>query len=401
MVFGGCCCHKDLNVAKYGVVNMQAARKAANKANQAVINLSDNPDSAALQSAINSSEAGCIKLLELLGSLLRHKDGEWGYQDKCVMFMKDQKSALFDLQEVLSFHGIIQEPIEATINAKVKSGHPNHIEQNVLKALNDPPTLSELASLALYRTSVSWQYMVTVHGTKEEPVNLLDLTPIHQKLPGFCKNMAKNPHILLNPSTSLDQLTINGLPFEDEILIESTRILVPETENLLFKFHEGGTFDMLTPQQRKVLFLPSTNDHNKGMLGSYRVHMRYHPSSTPESFSNQTRNEQNNTEAFIKKHCDASDHKYVMREVRKFGASGHQAKFRKSWAALQREKAEKALQRHENTATKKKNTEFKIAATTKLKDQLHVYRDVLKDPILVARLWKDMALVQQQQQFID
>ncbi|KAJ7586264.1 hypothetical protein C8J56DRAFT_1051645 [Mycena floridula] len=255
MVFGGCCCHKDLNVAKYGVVNMQAARKAANKANQAVINLSDNPDSAALQSAINSIEAGCIKLLELLGSLIQHKDGERGYQDKHVMFMKDQKLVLFDLQEggtlpdtsntqyqcytyaaaeVLSFHGIIQELIEETIHTKVRSGHPNHIEQNVLKALNDPPTRSELASLALYRASVSWQYMVTVRGTKEEPVNLLDLTPIHQKLPGFCENMAQNPHILLNPSTSPDQLTINGLPFEEEILIESICILVPETENLLF-----------------------------------------------------------------------------------------------------------------------------------------------------------------------
>ncbi|KAJ7595926.1 hypothetical protein C8J56DRAFT_1043015 [Mycena floridula] len=345
MVFGGCCCYKDLNVAKYGIVNMQAARKAANlhtpvllanKVNQAVINLSDNPDSASLQSTIDLSEAGCIKLLELLGSLLQHKDGEWGYQDKCIMFMKDQKSALFDLQKggklpdtsntqyqcytyattkVLSFHSIIQELVEETINAKVKSGHPNHIEQNVLKALNDPPTLLKLASLALYGASVSWQYMTTVCGTKEEPVNLLDLTPIHRKLPGFCENIAKNLHILFDLSTSPDQLTINGLPFEEEILIESIHILVPKTDNLLFKFHEGGTFDMLTPQQRKVLFLPSTNDHNEGMLGSYRVHMQYHPSSTPESFSNQTRNERNNTKAFIKKHCDASDHKYVMREA--------------------------------------------------------------------------------------
>ncbi|KAJ7588432.1 hypothetical protein C8J56DRAFT_785804 [Mycena floridula] len=448
MIFGGCCCHKDLNICKYGVVEMQLKAKEAkltplvllaNKANAAIINLSEEPDSAAVQNSIDSSASGVIKFLELLGSLLCHKDGERGYQDRCVIFMHKQKSALFDLEEggkmpdtpkiryqsftyaaaeVIIFHGIIQELVKEVVDAKEKLGSPNHVEANILKALNDGPTLSELVSLALYSASVSWPYMAHVRGTKEKPVNLLDLTDIHRKLPGFCDHIAKNPHILLDPKTSPKHLTIDGKPFDNHLLIQTIQDLVPEFPDLFFRisnmfagaakgwvqftprFHIGGTFDLLTPAQHKLLFTPSTNDHNEGMLGSYWVHMRYHPSTTPETFSNQTRVKRNNTEAFIEKHCDAADQKYVMKEVCIFGASGHRAKFRKAWAALQHEKAQKALL--------KLSSELQIAAisleldisvimtmtSAKLKDQLHMYRDILKDPVLMAKLWKAMALVE-------
>jgi hypothetical protein len=120
------------------------------------------------------------------------------------------------------------------------------------------------------------------------------------------------------------------------------------------EFHVGGTFDCLTPEQRDILFIPSTNDANEGLLGSFRVHIRYHPNSTAHSFSNQTRTERNNTESFIKKVCDAAVEKFVMREVRKDGKSGVRAKFRKAWAALQREKAEKGLARRKRRQQRRK-----------------------------------------------
>jgi hypothetical protein len=74
---------------------------------------------------------------------------------------------------------------------------------------------------------------------------------------------------------------------------------------------------------------------------------------------------------------------------------------------LQREKAEKGLRRRAAAAAKKKSKESRLAATALeldtvkiqvmppklLKDQLAVYRDVLKDEILMKRLWKDMTTV--------
>ncbi|KAJ7436598.1 hypothetical protein FB451DRAFT_1453881 [Mycena latifolia] len=455
-VFGGCCSHKDLNVLRYGVKKVESIYATynipppvllANKANSATINLSSgNPNDAALQNAIESSSSGAIKLLQLIGALLRHKDEERGYQDRCTIFMQERKLELFDLDEpgkfpdvsntrygcytyaaaeVVCFHGIIQELVIQVIDGKTKSGQPNHVEYLILKGMNCSRTMEQLVGLALYGVCVSWRYMALVRGTKENPINLLSLTDLHRKLPKFCTHIADNPHILLDPTTPLDQLTIDGQPFVNDLLLPIIRQLLPDLPNIFLvishmfsgcaegwihftpEFHVGGTFDLLTPEQRAILFIPSTNDCSEGMLGSYRVHMRYHPNSTAHSFSNQTRTERNNTEAFIKKVCDAAVQQFVMREVRKDGASGVQAKFRRAWAALQREKAENALKRREKAAAKKKLAAFRLATTQLefsvdkikvlssplLKAQLRVYRDVLKDGILLKLRWKDMETV--------
>ncbi|KAF7361574.1 hypothetical protein MSAN_01191400 [Mycena sanguinolenta] len=436
-VFGGCCCHKDLNVVKYGVLEMERVYKThnipppillANKANSATIDLTKDPDSAALQQAIDSSSRGAIKLLSLLGSLLRHKDGERGYQDRCGIFMRERKLELYDLEapgkfpdvsntrygcytyaaaEVVCFPGLIYELITEIIDGKTKSGKKNHVEHNILEGLKCTATMTEAVALALYGLSVSWPYMAMVRGTTEKPVNLLSLTDLHRKLPTFCSHIATNPLLLLDPKTPLEQLTIDGKPFRDNLLIHCIREIVPELPNLapvisaMFsgcatgwtkftpEFHVGGTFDQLTPEQRELLFIQSTNDINEGMLGSYRVHTRYHPNSTAHSFSNQTRTERNNTEAFIKKCCDEAVEKYVMREVRKDGASGMRAKFRKAYAARKTAHAAHLA----DTSLELDISKIQEMTSAKLKDQLYVYRDVLKDEVLLKKLWKDMATV--------
>ncbi|KAJ7437330.1 hypothetical protein FB451DRAFT_1416903 [Mycena latifolia] len=453
-LFGGCCCHKDLNVVEYGYKSIQRAYSTynlpppvllANKANSAAINSGGN-DSSTIQNAIDSSTSGAIKLLQLIGALLRHKDGERGYQDKCTIFLRERKLALYGLDnpgkfpdvsntwygcytyaaaEVVCYHGIIQEMVMEVINGKTKSGQANHVEHNILKGLNCAVTMTELVALALYGVSVSWPYMAQVRSTKDKPVNLLSLTDLHRKLPQFCAHVAANPHILLDPTTPPDELTIDGKPFLDEFLLASIKQLRPDLPNLFLiisqmfsgcetgwiiftpEFHIGGTFDSLTPEQRLILHIPATNDPNEGILGTFRVHMRYHPNSTAHSFTNQTRAERNNTEAFIKKCCDGKDKTFVMREVRKDGANQPRAQFRRTWAKLHREKAERALARRAATALKKKTKAARLAATplefridkiqgmssALLKDQLAVYRDILKDPILTRKLWKEMNTV--------
>ncbi|KAJ7731194.1 hypothetical protein B0H16DRAFT_1733359 [Mycena metata] len=410
--FGGCCCHKDLNVVEYGYKSVQRIYSEldnvqvpppvllANKANAATIT-EGSKDSAAVQNAIDSSTSGGIKL-QLIGSLLRHKDGERGYQDKATIFIRRRKFELYSLDEpskfpdvsntrygcytyaaaeIVCFHGIIQELVTEVINAKTKSGPENHVEKNVLKGLNCAVTMTELVALALYGVSVSWPYMATVRSTKDRPVNLLSLTDLHRKLPLFCAHIAANPHTLLDPTTLQDQLTIDGQPFLDEFLLVSIRQLQPylrnpflmisrmfagcETGWIIFtpEFHIGRTIARLTPEQLATLHVPVTNDCSKGILGTFKGHTKYRPNSTPHSFTNQTRTQRNNTEAFIKKCCDRKDKKYVMREVRKDGMGQKRAKFQREWAKLQREKAEKALKRREAAALKKKSRASRLAAT--------------------------------------
>ncbi|KAJ7197518.1 hypothetical protein B0H12DRAFT_976458, partial [Mycena haematopus] len=394
-LFGGCCCHKDLNVVRYGYRAIQRVYSThdipspvllANKANAAIIDLGtdDSGDSAAVKNAVESSSSGAIKLLQLIGSLLRHKDGERGYQDRCTIFLQERKLELLGLEdpgkfpdvsntrygcytyaaaEVVCFHGIIQELVTEIIDGKTKAGQKNHVEANILKGLNCVVTMTELVALALYGASVSWPYMASVRGTKDKPINLVSLMPLHRKLPDFCAHIAANPKILLDSTTPLDKLTITAEPFTDEFLIESIQQLRSDLPNLelvilsMFsgaqegwiqftpEFCPGGTFDSLTPAQLAILHIPSTNDCSEGMLGTFRVHMRYHPNSTAVSFTNQTRTERNNTEAFIKKYCDQDVERYVIREVRKDGNMGRRAKFRRQWLEKQRGKAERGRAR--------------------------------------------------------
>ncbi|KAJ7115305.1 hypothetical protein C8R44DRAFT_880618 [Mycena epipterygia] len=453
-LFGGCCSHKDLNVVEYGYKAVQRVYSTynlpplillANKANRATIDLG-SADDAAVQKAMESSTAGAIKLLQLIGALLCHKDGERGYQDRCTLFMREMKLELYNLDkpnkfpdvsnnrygaytyaaaEVVCFHAIIQSLSTDTIDAKTKSCQANHVEYNILKGLNCALTMTELVALALYGVSVSWPYMAQVRGTKEKLINLMDLADLHCKLPEFCAHIASNPHIILDPTTPQHQLTIDGKPFLNEFLLDAIAELRCELPNLFLvistmfagcetgwvqftpEFHVSGTFSQLTPEQRAILFIPSTNDANEGMLGSFRIHMRYHPNSTAVSFTNQTRVERNNTEAFIKKCCDAAVQKFVMCEVRTVGASGAREKFRRALAVHQQSKAEKGRMQREKAAMKKKTKAARLAATAlefdinkikdmssvRLKDQLAVYRDVLKDEILSKMLWKNMTTV--------
>lgn len=456
-LFGGCCCHKDLNVVRCWYSEVQRVNSVhdlpppvllANKANATAISLgSEDPNSATVRAAVESSTSGAIKLLQLIGALLRHKDGEREYQDRSQIFIHQRKLELFNLDEpskfpdvsntrygcytyaaaeVVCFHGIIQELVEEIIDGKTDSGKANHVEHNILKGLNCD------VALDLYGVSVSWPYMATVRGTKEKPINLLSLTDIHRQLPVFCAHVAVHPYILLDPTTPLELLTIDGRPLLNELLFAMIAQLRPRLPNLSLvissmfsgtetgwihftpEFHVGGTFDMLTAWQRSVLFIPSTNDRNEGKLGSFTVHMRYHPNSTAASYSNQTRAEQNNTEAFIKKCCDAAVETYVMREVKKDGASGAKAKFRRAWLSFQWEKAERGHKRREKAAAKKKSKAARLAATQLefdiskidamssqlLKDQLAVHRNGLKDPVLAKILWKNMATVAVRRQLV-
>jgi hypothetical protein len=86
---------------------------------------------------------------------------------------------------------------------------------------------------ALYGVCVSWPYMAMVHRMKKNPINLLSLTDLHRKIPGFCSHIAANPKILLDPTTPIEELTIDGKPFLDNFLIDTIQQLALNLSNLL------------------------------------------------------------------------------------------------------------------------------------------------------------------------
>ncbi|KZT28911.1 hypothetical protein NEOLEDRAFT_1057567, partial [Neolentinus lepideus HHB14362 ss-1] len=305
-VFGGCCGHKDLNSFKYGVIAMAAAWEEsdqpppvllANKANDAVIQLSNDADSAADTD---------------------HQDWHWHfmaerkkelYGDTTVKCFPDTSNTRYQSHsyaatETITYHPLYVKHIDEICDGKVKPGE-NHLESNVKKGLECPSTLAELGAMSLYGVSVSWPYLREVQGDGAKLINLLDLTDLHCKLPIFCDHITVNPSLLLGPDSPLDQITIDRRPYMDEQLIFSLWTMIKAGDLLdldliisaMFagaakgwhqfttEFAIGGPFDSLTAQEGSLLFIPSMNDANEGALGSFHVHVHYKPSSTTAMFS--------------------------------------------------------------------------------------------------------------------
>ncbi|KAF7332350.1 hypothetical protein MKEN_00116700 [Mycena kentingensis (nom. inval.)] len=459
-VFGGCCAHKDLNVLRiaYSALNVIYAEQKltrpitlANKTADTFSKLTPEQIRAsgpALQKALDSLPSGAIKLLQLMAALLKHRDGERGYQQRAALYVKEQKMLLFDLDEsgefqevsanrystftyaaadVLVFHRIYHELIEEIIDGKTNSGMANHVEQNVLKGMNCPQTLTELAVLALYGASIGWGYMATIRGgTKDKPMNMLSLTDFHRRIPGFCRRIAANPAMLWTSDTPLDQLTIDGVPFRNQLLIPTLLQLLPDLPNLekfvsaffnaaaegwehfMPEFLAGGTFDQLTEEQRLILFLLASNCVSEGRLGDYRNWKKWHANGDAETFSAQRRLETNNTEAFIEKYCATTAmRKFVRAEVRKDGASKRRSRFRREWLGFQHSKAQNGIARRQARAARKSANAAKLATirleldieridamtSPLLKEQLYLYKEVIKDEEIAPMLWKDMSTV--------
>lgn len=265
ILFGGCMGHKDLNAFKYGVAAMNTAWPAdarpvllANKANSATIELGQNPaDSDAVRQAVDASSFGGVKLASLAGALFRHKNDITGYQEIHRYFMEKRKeedygiktctrfpdtsntryqSHSYAVAELMTFQALYIELMQEVIDGKTKSGEENHMEKNVLKGLQCRRTQAEMAAIALYGVSVSWPYLSIARGSGNQGpgtvLNLLDTTDLHRRIVPFCRHIANNPRILLDPDSDLSMITLDGQEYRDPLLIEALRKTVPELDNL-------------------------------------------------------------------------------------------------------------------------------------------------------------------------
>lgn len=72
-------------------------------------------------------------------------------------------------------------------------------KENLYRTLQDPPTLTELAVLALYAKTTSHPYMCLIHG---HDINMLDLGPLHTKVEWDMERTIENHLINLGPHTT-------------------------------------------------------------------------------------------------------------------------------------------------------------------------------------------------------
>ncbi|KAJ7635087.1 hypothetical protein FB45DRAFT_744511 [Roridomyces roridus] len=454
ILFGGCMCHKDLNAFKYFVNGLEAMWPSnngpvllANKANDAVIRLSEDPNSAAVKNALDSSTRGAMKLVSLAAMLFRNSNEITGYQVLGQNFVELRKRALYpneiaagqvhpsepfpDFQrsrfqtggrgavELFSFPEIYIDLIDTVVQAK-HSPEPNHMEMNILKGLKDLKTQTELAVVSLYTVCVSIPYMRYARGGGSEHggiMNLLDTVDVHRGIEPFCQRLADSPDLLLDPSTPANELTLDGRPFANPFVINKVRQRASELPRLkdairaafsggvtgwdIFtaEFKVGGPIDQLTEEEKEDMHVDGTNDRNESILAFARKQKSSNPAGSISLFAARAMYRQNETEDWIAANTNTDEMTvYAMREARKRDSDGSNKKFRLEEAERLIQKARAQQDRRQKHLEEEAQRRAKLLATPVIletprlnmltvKDltiQMCIHWRVFEDPVLVA-----------------
>lgn len=365
LVRGGCCAHKDMNAVKGGAAAMltfwkenkhlQPPVKLFNKDNDATVLLADSSSEMthAEQRAITETEAGAIKLCSLAGAAFNHKDDKKGHQDSHVYWFSakykhfhrfpDTSNVRYGsyvdaATELCTLHGAYIDYMDHSRQKKA-AGTLNHLESNILKALNCPATLSELLVLSLYGQTISKPYMRLVHMAAVEGKGIADLAPLHAQVQSHLEAIIANPSLLLSPSAFPALATLDNSEWENPEVLTALQIhgpKLPYLEDLLVAFCHGalhtwvrfteefavnGPIASLTPEQHKKAFMPPTNDANEGALGTWRVWTRRFPRTALHRFNAIIMNRANDTEAYIDENFTSEQHTWLRSEARRIDSS--------------------------------------------------------------------------------
>jgi len=349
-IWVGCGCHKDLNTVLGGYVSLSKFWSdnglkqpvlLPNKTNAAIIEDKTADASESVKQAVLNSSCGAIKTTKIAGDILNNKNDKSGHHDQFRIWWKARHGTDFtfprtsnnrfqsncEAAAVLTvYREDILEYLKYAEQKKAKVRY-SHMEKNLVKALNDIPTRTELAVLALYAQAVSHPYMKAI---REDPTtNALDLGPLNQKIESFMVRLIEDPTFLVGEHVSYETGSFDGKPWRSEKVVKKINELAPQFPYLkqaLVAFckgaHEtwkrftseytpGGLIDEATQEEKDLAWMPSTNDVNEGALGQFRVMIRRQPQLTLLQYNACTMFARNNTAAFMDEMFTEDTHKYV------------------------------------------------------------------------------------------
>ncbi|KAH9848418.1 hypothetical protein C2E23DRAFT_739684 [Lenzites betulinus] len=371
-VHAGCCMHKELNSVKGGNTEMVAYWATAgvqgpvllmNKGNGAAASHGPSP---AQQHATAVSRGGAVKAAELAGHLFRHKDDKKGQQN---IFRYHFEASYCGASAELLVHLPLYRRFLEQIRDKKISGQLAHLEQNVQKALDDVPTLTEFCALALYAQAISHPYMREVRGAHNP--NHLDLGPLHERVVAHCERIIRDPSILLAPDVTPARGALDSQGWERPEVLIAIQDLAPELPHLegvlvaFFKgalktwrrfsveYTSGGAIATLTASERERAWMPATNDENEGALGSYRQTAKQAPNMSIHQYNARTMYSRNGTATYIHQQRTAATDQFTRKEARRMDSGGLERKRRQELAEEDMHTAAKRRKQRDSRAKKK------------------------------------------------
>ena len=312
-----CAMHKDLNTFKAGAVRLAGFWKGEGLDGPVKLP-SQGQEREALAAKeervddVDQAVGGAVKLTSLIGALVKNKDEGKGCSEEfqTYTYARLGKSIAFpDTSNVrYQCYGdatveIVQHPdiyidfVNQHGMKKRGAAGPNHMESNILKGLQDPKTMTEMAVVTLYHESVSKPYAMQVRGLINEHKNALDLGPLHDDIKAHCDLVIKNPTLLIGDAVSYTTGAFYGTPWNQQSIdsILSHRERFPHLDRALIAFFEGARdkwpafteefrpdseISQLTTEEKKLAFRSPTNDHNEGSLAMYKQWSRRAPRMT-------------------------------------------------------------------------------------------------------------------------
>ncbi|KAF7358820.1 hypothetical protein MSAN_01221600 [Mycena sanguinolenta] len=367
-VWSGCCMHKDQNSFKGGNTAMTAywteldvrpiplANKDAAQAIRKILHpeAGDKPITDEDYKRLEEVAFGGAKLTALAGAVLNNALDKRGQGDAYQLFMEH----FLDVERVKSFpktnntrfgsHG--EAAVELLVNLdayrqfldviriRKDSQTWTNIEKNVAAGLKDPPTLTELAVLALYHVTISAPYMRAVRQDEDTiGLNAITLRPFHRDICDHCQALIDNPDLWLDFDPEVFALaTFDGkTPARPELLHQIKQLnengMLPHLDVMFPKFLEGalatwirfssefvpgGVIDGLTDADKQRIWLPATNDRNEGALGGWVVWAQNNPTGALHTHNGLGMYRRNGTYEFCRTFFTPEDHKHVVAAAR-------------------------------------------------------------------------------------
>ncbi|THU94800.1 hypothetical protein K435DRAFT_819917 [Dendrothele bispora CBS 962.96] len=376
-IWAGCCMHKDQNSFKGGNTEMIAEWSKmgvdlpvllANKANATILQKVFEPGknlealSEVQRKAFEDSTRGGVKAMDLAGALFNNKDDKKGQGDIHVNHFKvNTRFGSHGLAacEIVKYLDAYVEFVKTDIPFSKSNPSRTNIEENLLRALEDIPTITELCVMVLYTNIISHPYMRVVRGPGTNETNALDLGPLHAEVQLHIQKLLDNDQLIFGEDASHTTSTLDGREWEDEKAVNVVFKLSPKLPHLrpiTAAFFQGA---LATWIRFSSEFAPGgLIDEATASEWHYRVTVQGKPTLTLHQYNAEAMYSRNNTLAFMNALFEDADYEYIMREARRIDASGlekkrrvEQMEFRRRVVQMNKEKEEakkkKAVELHE------------------------------------------------------
>ncbi|CUA77938.1 hypothetical protein RSOLAG22IIIB_12921 [Rhizoctonia solani] len=371
LAWSGCCMHKELNAVKGGALamanmweNLNINPPMALRNKHEVVNLD-------LSEKVNDCPPrGAIKLNSLAGALFNNKDDKKGHQSLVDNYLKEVLAI-----ELIAHREAYIMLLEVICDSKSVTAFTN-IELNVYQALQDVPTLTELAVLCLHAQAIGCPYMRNVRRSDR---NALDLGPLHDRVRAYCREIIDNPDLLLNPDVE-SKLTLDGqhwdrpdviyriqamskdLPYLKQAVVAFFEGELKTWERFTAEFKPGETIAEATQDQRDSAWNPATNDTSEGSLGQCRQMLRRAPNMTDDQRNARVMWHRNGTYDWSERALTKEDEAFVRREARLLDSSGESQKVRQKINDALMEKVAANRARKVKSAERKATYQERIAS---------------------------------------